>query len=211
MISLVDGRSSAGNGHGGAGMWRHLSVRHQTMGDPRAMDRTDEEAAAPDSVARVILRCTGKVLALLRLPAALPVVEPGPDDWYMNLLWVQRRKCLLITHATTLFSVFLPDITVADLRPPGPTVVAAVQAALRTEDLPDDALGPLDPNQVVVTKTASRRILGAMNDHVTLIDHLLAEQGGLAGCDLNALHHVLHRTINSVTGYTPPIEAITSR
>jgi uncharacterized protein DUF6933 len=25
------------------------------------------------------------------------------DDWYANLLWLDRRKCLLITHAGTLF------------------------------------------------------------------------------------------------------------
>ena len=28
--------------------------------------------------------------------AALSEVPPGDDDWYMNLLWIERRKCLLL-------------------------------------------------------------------------------------------------------------------
>jgi len=57
----------------------------------------------------VILRCTKKVLAVL---GAVRVADPAPDaeDWYGNLLWFDRRKCLLLTHAGTLFSVFEPDV-----------------------------------------------------------------------------------------------------
>ena len=44
----------------------------------------------------VILRCTKKLLAVL---GAGRVAEPGPvpdaGDWYANLLWSGRRKCLL--------------------------------------------------------------------------------------------------------------------
>src|SRR5207247_415481 len=36
-----------------------------------------------------------------------------------NLLWLDRRKCLLLTHAGTLFPVFVADVRAADLRPPG--------------------------------------------------------------------------------------------
>jgi|ERR1022692_235652 hypothetical protein len=59
----------------------------------------------------VILRCTKK------LPAALGaghVAEPGPTpdagERYASLLWSGRRKCLLLTHAATLFSVFEADV-----------------------------------------------------------------------------------------------------
>ena len=43
----------------------------------------------------------GGALTLSELPAA-------DEDWYANLLWLDRQKCLLLTHAGTLFSVFLP-------------------------------------------------------------------------------------------------------
>lgn len=41
----------------------------------------------------MILRCTAKMLTLLGARAtALPDVQPSDDDWYLNLLWIERRK-----------------------------------------------------------------------------------------------------------------------
>ena len=34
-----------------------------------------------------------------RSASSLP---PTDDDWYLNLLWIDRQKCLLLTHAGTL-------------------------------------------------------------------------------------------------------------
>jgi hypothetical protein len=46
----------------------------------------------------------------------LPVADlaPAPDleDWYANLLWFDRRKCPLLTHSATLFTIFEADVTV---------------------------------------------------------------------------------------------------
>lgn len=113
-------------------------------------------------------------------------------------------------HAGTLFSVFMPNVTAAGLRPIGPPVVSAIQAALQAEHLPIDTLGELDPWQVAVAKTADRRILGTINDLAFTTEHVIATTGGLARCDINALHHGLHRTINSITGYIPPIDLVTA-
>ena len=64
------------------------------------------------------LRCTGKLLNLLgKQSVRLVEAPPKSDDWYANLLWLDRRKCLLITHAGTLFSLFVVDVRIADLRP----------------------------------------------------------------------------------------------
>lgn len=155
----------------------------------------------------MILRCTGKVLALLQTPKPVPV-EASTQDSYANLLWIERRKCLLITHAATMFSVFVPAVRAAQLRPPGPLVVARIHDALSAENLPATALGRLDARDVTVAPTANRRILGTMNDHASLIEHVITADGGLARCDIDTLHHSLHRTINSVTGYVPPTERV---
>ncbi|MEU7818587.1 hypothetical protein [Pseudonocardia sp. NPDC049154] len=155
----------------------------------------------------MMLRCTGKLLSLLRLRPA--VAEASPADWYANLLWVDGRKCLLLTHARTVFSVFVSDVAAAELRPPGLFVVTAIAAALRSEALPRDALGELDEREVTVARTLDRRVLGTMNDHAVMAQHVVAAAGGLSHCDVESLNHQLHRTINSLTGHTPPIELIT--
>ncbi|MGH3503299.1 MAG: DUF6933 domain-containing protein [Nocardioidaceae bacterium] len=156
-----------------------------------------------------MVRCTGKVLALLREPTQ-PIGTASGEDWYVNLVWVERRKCLLLTHAGTLFSQFVADVTVADLRPIGPFAASAIRSALRSEGLPVDTFGDLTTGKVAVAKTADRRILGSMNDLASIAMHLIALAGGLARCDLDAVNHDLHRTINSLTGYTPPIELVSA-
>ena len=68
----------------------------------------------------MILRCTRRLLDLLGGGALiLTDLAPTDEDWYANLLWLDRRKCLLLTHAGTLFSVFLPGVRTADLRQAG--------------------------------------------------------------------------------------------
>jgi len=156
-----------------------------------------------------MLRCTAKVLTLLGVSEPA-IGQASQQDWYAHLVWIDRRKCLLVTHAGTLFSVFMPNVTTAGLRPIGPPVVSAIQAALQAEHLPVDTLGELDPWQVAVAKTADRRILGTINDLVFTTEHVIAAAGGLARCDIDALHHGLHRTINSITGYIPPIDLVTA-
>ena len=72
-------------------------------------------------------------------------MEPNDADWYANLLWLDRRKCLLLVHAGTLFSVFAPDVRKAHLAPIGPLVVRLIERELHAEDLPLDCFGDLDP------------------------------------------------------------------
>jgi hypothetical protein len=155
----------------------------------------------------VLLRCTGKVLKLLR---ESPVAEEvSGDEWYANLLWVEGRKCLLLTHARTLFSVFVPNVAVADLRPVGPFVASSIQT-VTAEGLRIDTFGDLDAAEVTVTKTADRRVTGTMNDLAFTACHVIATAGGLARCDTERVNRVLHRTINGFTGYARPIELVTA-
>ena len=94
----------------------------------------------------VVVRCTSKLLNLLGKRTILLVeASPSNDDWYANLLWIDRRKCLLVVHAGTLFSLFVADIRVSDLRPFERHIVDLVVGALLEEGLPIDALGGLEP------------------------------------------------------------------
>jgi hypothetical protein len=152
------------------------------------------------------------MLALLGSSAGtLTHLPPGADDWYLNLLWIERRKCLLLTHADTLFTVFLTDVRAADLRPLGPYLVKAIEAELRSERLPPDTLGPLNPDQVHVAKTASRSTLGFMNDMALQLRYQIEDAGGLTHCNAPALNHALRRTPYNRGGYQHPIDLAAQR
>ena len=96
----------------------------------------------------MVVRCTKKVLDLLGRDVTLTEPAPSDDDWYLNLLWIERQKCLLLTHSGTLFSVFRAGIRVEELRPLGDYVVEAIEIELRSEQLPAGTFAELDPTDV---------------------------------------------------------------
>ena len=78
---------------------------------------------------------------------------PDGEDWYANLLWSSGRKCLLLTHVATLFTVFEPDVRAADFRDPGRLVAGLIKRELLREQLPPDTFGDLETAEVVLAKT----------------------------------------------------------
>lgn len=160
----------------------------------------------------MVLRCTKKLLSLLGRGVALTEQPPSDDDWYANVLWIDRRKCLLIAHADTLFPVFRVDVRLAELRPPGPYVVRAVEEELCAEGLPRDVLGRLDAKDVHVARTASRSILGFMNEMAFHLSYQIQLEGGINVCDIRALNHGQRRTLHNRGGiYSKPLELVAGR
>ena len=73
-----------------------------------------------------------------------------------------------------------------------------------------DALGHLNPDDVWVAPTASRSVLGYMNDMGYLISRAVAATDVRGGdvMEINrSLQRQLHRTGAGETGYNEPIEA----
>ena len=139
----------------------------------------------------------GRSITLSELP-------PTDDDWYLNLLWIDRQKCLLLTHAGTLFSVFRAGVRSADLRPIGNYLVATIETELRTESLPTDTFSELEPESIRLAKTASRSTLGFMNEMALELRYFIADAGGLGRCDTDVLNHGLRRTLRNRDEYVPP-------
>lgn len=79
-----------------------------------------------------------------------------------NLLWFSGRKCLLLTHAATLFTIFEPDVRAAGLRRTGRMVTGLIRRELAREHLPEDTFGGLEPDEVASARTADRSVLGCM-------------------------------------------------
>jgi hypothetical protein len=160
----------------------------------------------------VILRCTNKLLAVVGPAlAAKPAPEPDAEDWYANLLWFDLRKCLMLTHSATLFSVFEADVSGPGLRAVGPLVNRLIRRELASEGLPSAVFAGLGPQDLILAKTADRSVLGCMNDMAFLCQRAIAKSGGVMHTDLVELNQSLRRNINSARGYQPPIELAAQR
>jgi hypothetical protein len=161
----------------------------------------------------VLLRCTTRLLKLMGSRAGvIHHAEPGDDDWYANVFVVERRKCLLLVHADTLFPVLDIDIRVAQLDDLGLYLTTLVIDALASEELAGSLLGPTDPSEVHVAKTASRSILGHLNEMTFEAQHLIAYNGGLQYSDLHSVNRRLRRGLHGRGGeYLVPLELAAAR
>ena len=142
---------------------------------------------------------------------ALSEISPTDDDWYLNLVWIERQKCLLLTHAGTLFSVFRGGIHDADLRPLGDYLVDAIEAELRAEGLPADTFSKLERHDLRLAKTASRSTLGFMTEMAFELGWIITDNGGLRRSDINDLNHALRRMLWNRGDYVRPIELVNQR
>jgi hypothetical protein len=134
--------------------------------------------------------------------------KPIDQDWYANLIWLDRRKCLLLANAGTLFSVFVPDIRKADLVPLGASITTFIWKELESEGLSSDRLGGLD-STIVLARTESRSILGYMNEMARFCEYAVEDWGGLDRTDPRQLNRELRRELHLTRkspGYLVPIE-----
>ena len=161
----------------------------------------------------MLLRCTARLLTLLGSRAgALVDAAPGVDDWYANVFIVERRKCLLLVHADTLFSVLDTDVRVARFDDLGVYATTIVVDALASEGLDGTALGPTDPSDVRVAKTASRSVVGHMNEMTFEAQHLIGYTGGLELADLDDVNRRLRRHLRGRgRDYVVPLELAAAR
>jgi len=129
-----------------------------------------------------------------------------------NLLWVDRRKCLLFAHAGTLLPLFVADIRVSDLRPFERRIVDLLAAALLEEGLPVNVLGRLEPSEVRLAKTASKQVLGVMNQVALDIGWHVGQAGGLCNVEVDELNRHLRRSLHTKNGdYRIPLELVHKR
>ena len=158
----------------------------------------------------MILRGTAKMLNLIGArPRDLVNADHTDSDWYANLLWLEGRKCLLLAHAGTLFSVFAPDVHKSDLVPIGATVMAFIRNELVAESLPLNRFGVLDSQSIELAKTRSKSVLSYMNEMARFCDYAVVDHGGLAQCDVRELNRQLRRELHlsrRPPGYFVPIE-----
>src|SRR5213594_489287 len=117
---------------------------------------------------------------------------------------LDRRKCILFSHAETLFSFLVADVRKADIWPIGPFLVSRVEFELATEELPVDLFRRLDPDSAHITNTASRSILGSMNDLAFHWEHVVEVSRGLEWTDVAGTNRRLRRVPMGAIRYANP-------
>lgn len=117
------------------------------------------------------LRCTSKLLKRLHVEPALPPTPPSTrlGDWYANLLFTRPAHLVLCVSERTLLPALIPA---RELRSVVPRLRDTVGDVLRALAVPEAAIREEQEAMApaVIGKTASRQVLGSMNDFVTMLE-----------------------------------------
>ena len=156
------------------------------------------------------IQCTKKILKELKVkPEEIDQQLPPLADWYANLLHIDRRKCVLVTHQSTLYSVFIPGLKKPDFLHFTEVVGQNLFKNLLQEEIPQEQLELVfnELQTISYTKTSNRSVLGSMNDLAFQINYRVSADGGLNNIDIYEVNHYLNRTPMSAIEDTYPIDA----
>lgn len=158
------------------------------------------------------LRCTQKVLKELGgAPAPEDVPAAGDSvlgDWYVNLFTVDRRKTFLFMNEKTLLSFVIYGIKKSNVQQMPLAFVRGLAQLLELEGLPEPAIrrALVGTELVMLARTDSRRLLGNLNDLVSMYRHAILWEGGLAACNLGRIIADINRTPQRNIGWGHSID-----
>lgn len=143
-----------------------------------------------------IIRCTQKLLSELKAKPSESIQEPRElSSWHANLLRIDRRKCVLFTHDTTLYSFFVPGLKKPDFGNIREVFRQKFFKALIAEDIPQKHIEIfLKANREIrISKTNNRSVLGSMTDLSFQLKYKIAYEGGIENADIPKLIHDINR------------------
>ncbi len=149
------------------------------------------------------LRATAKLLRRLKsAPVAAVESTTRLGNWYGSLFNVGRQQFAMFTSERSLLTVVLPA---KEIRPLPTTLTDRLRWLLRELEVPtqliNDELAQM--HTCTITKTASRSVLGSMNDHTFAAKFLLGEPHFISVVEL---HRRLAEVPLKAIGYSFPRE-----
>ena len=136
----------------------------------------------------MILQATKKMQDFVGVKTAeVPDGTEQFQSWHANLFYLNRKKCLLLTHNESIYSLFLYNVVKKEV----PTLTERIKKQLKEQMRRDDftiaqiahmleSLG-----EIHYAKTSDRSVLGYMNDMVHAVKWYAEYDGTVDVSDLN--------------------------
>ena len=159
----------------------------------------------------MLIRCTSKLIKEIGLTKDELADNASQDstlgEWYANLFFFQRKKCLIFTNVRTLFTFMSFGVNRAQIKNLGEIFRAGLGKTLLDEGFNGALIQRLigECRDIQFGKTNNKSVLGAMNDHVINTKWLVWKDGGLGKCDIPHLMKQHNRTAFSTYNYAIPI------
>ena len=159
----------------------------------------------------MIIHCTQKLLAELKTKPTQGESASDPFwSWHAKVFHIERRKCVLITNDTTLFTIFIPALKKPDFELFHFVIGQHLFKNLLSENIPQRQIEAVlsECENIKYQKTNNRSVLGSMNDQKLQLEYLISAEGGLARTDIYELNQNLNRNLLSAIGHKHPIKML---
>ena len=152
------------------------------------------------------LRCTQKLLKAggLQLTDSHSTESDSSLDWYVNLLWIERKKCLLFSGATTLYAFLVPDVKKAHIQKLDIVFRDEFAENLQYEGYDETLIAQTlsKYSDLAIGRATDRKVLGSMNDYAFQFKFLIERAGGLEQSDILLFNHQVSDSPMSAIGYS---------
>ena len=158
-----------------------------------------------------IIRCTKKLLTELKIK---PTEDIGRSEnignWHANLLWIDRRKCVLFTNDKTLFSFLVTGMKKPQFENFNEVFRLNLSKNLMNEDLSQKQIEHVfnEHREIRIAKTNNRSVLGSMNDLAFQVKYRIYVMGGLVTVDMAEINRELNRIPMGALDYKISIEEL---
>ena len=158
-----------------------------------------------------IIKCTAKLRKEMGLKnSSLSEVTPQTGllgAWHANLIYVNRKKCVLFVNDKTLYNFAVTNLSRAEIKELDAIFIQHLLLNLLQEGFSDDVVKQLtqEYDSIQFAKTDSKSVLGSMNDLVFHYKLYLLEDGDNF---LPSIIRKLNRMPMGAKNYAYPIEKL---
>ena len=161
-----------------------------------------------------LIRCTGKLQKEMGLKNTdLVEDEPGFSylgSWHANLIYINKKKCVLFTNDKTLFNFIVTSVSRADIKGLSKMFIENLKCILADEGLDEASFKRIlaEYSDIGYAKTISKSVLGSMNDLAFHYKLLIIEAGGVNSYLVPSIIKKLNHMPMGAINYGYPIEAL---
>lgn len=161
-----------------------------------------------------LIQCTKKLQKEMGLKKS-ELTESEPifsflGSWHANLLYIDRRKCVLFVNNKTLLNFIVTDVKKVDIKDLGKLFREFLSCVLSSEEISKSVKEKIlmEYRELGYSGTSSKSVLGSMNDLAFHYKHHILSSGGVHSADVPDIIHKLNHMPMGAIEYKYAIDAL---
>jgi len=134
----------------------------------------------------------------------------GLGAWHANLIYIDRKKCILFTNDKTLFNFIVPGVRRAQIKDLAGLFRGYLECVLADEDINSAIIENIlrEYCEIEYSATDSKKIFGSMNDLAYHCKVRISYEGGIHSHKVPEIIKQLNRMPMGTIKYKYPIESL---